>query len=238
MSKILGNIASIETLGLVDGPGVRFVVFLQGCPLRCAYCHNPEMWNHTEIKDQVSAEDLVKKIKKYQPYFKDGGGVTVSGGEALMQVEFVTELFKLCKLENIHTCLDTSGYGDNYEELLDYTDLVILDVKELDSEKYTTLVGREIDKFHKFVEVCQQKNKPLWLRQVIVPNYNDNKESVLKLKEFASKLKNVEKIELLPYHSMAKDKYKKLGIPYRLENTEDMDKQKCKELEKILKNGD
>ena len=231
---MLGNIASFETMGLVDGPGVRFVVFLQGCPLRCAYCHNPEMWNPKEAKIQMTPEELVKKIKRYRVYFKDGGGVTISGGEPLLQAKFVTEVFKLCKQEGIHTCLDTSGYGDDYDELLDYCDLIILDVKELNPDKYKNLVGKEIDKFSKFLKTCQEKNKKMWFRQVIVPGYNDTKESVLALKEFASKFSNIEKIELLPYHTMAIKKYKELGIPYRLSEVPAMDKKKCKDLEKYL----
>ena len=231
---MLGNIASFETMGLVDGPGVRFVVFLQGCPLRCAYCHNPEMWNPKEAKIQMTPEELVKKIKRYRVYFKDGGGVTVSGGEPLLQAKFVTEVFKLCKQEGIHTCLDTSGYGDDYDELLDYCDLIILDVKELNPDKYKNLVGKEIDKFSKFLKTCQEKNKKMWFRQVIVPGYNDTKESVLALKEFADKFSNIEKIELLPYHTMAIKKYKELGIPYRLSEVPAMDKKKCKDLEKYL----
>lgn len=234
MFQIVGNIASFETMGLVDGPGVRFVVFLQGCPLRCAYCHNPEMWNPKEAKIQMTPEELVKKIKRYRVYFKDGGGVTISGGEPLLQAKFVTEVFKLCKQEGIHTCLDTSGYGDDYDELLDYCDLIILDVKELNPDKYKNLVGKEIDKFSKFLKTCQEKNKKMWFRQVIVPGYNDTKESVLALKEFASKFSNIEKIELLPYHTMAIKKYKELGIPYRLSEVPAMDKKKCKDLEKYL----
>lgn len=235
MKKIKGNIASFESMGLVDGPGVRFVVFLQGCPLRCAYCHNPEMWNKNERKIEMTPEELVKKIKRYLPYFKGEGGVTISGGEPLMQEKFVAEVFKLCKAEKIHTCLDTSGHGNASDELLENTDLVILDVKELDAEKYFSLVGQKMDKFRNFLQKCQKKNKKLWLRQVIVPGYNDTKENILKLKKFAKKLKNVEKIELLPYHDMAKKKYESLGIPYRLQETPNMDKQKCKQLEKFLK---
>lgn len=233
-NNMLGNISSFETMGLVDGPGVRFIVFLQGCPLRCAYCHNPEMWNPKEEKIQMTPEELVKKIKRYRVYFKDGGGVTISGGEPLLQAKFVTEVFKLCKQEGIHTCLDTSGYGDDYDELLDYCDLIILDVKELNPDKYKNLVGKEIDKFSKFLKTCQEKNKKMWFRQVIVPGYNDTKESVLALKEFADKFSNIEKIELLPYHTMAIKKYKELGIPYRLSEVPAMDKKKCKDLEKYL----
>lgn len=231
---MIGNVAGFETMGLVDGPGVRFVVFLQGCPLRCLYCHNPEMWNNDEQKIQILPEELVKKIKRYKPYFKDIGGVTISGGEPLMQAEFVCEVFKLCKENGIHTCLDTSGFGKDYDKLLSYCDLVILDVKELDAEKYKKLTGKKIDQFFKFVETCQKKNKKLWLRQVIVPGLNDTVENVKKLNEFAKSLSNVEKVELLPYHTMGVEKYKKLGIKYRLDGVQDMDKKECEKLLKYL----
>ena len=234
MFKITGNINSFETMGLLDGPDMRFVVFMQGCPLRCAYCHNPEMWNAKEAKIQMTPEELLKKVLRYKVYFKNDGGVTVSGGEPLLQAKFVEEFFKFCKQNNIHTCLDTSGFGENYETLLDYCDLVILDVKELDANKYEKLVGKKIEKFKKFLQICQEKGKKMWLRQVIVPNYNDTKESVLKLKEFAKDLTNIEKIELLPYHDMAKNKYKKLGLEYRLKDVPPMDKKKCKDLERLL----
>ncbi len=232
--QILGNVASFESMGLVDGPGVRFVVFLQGCPLRCAYCHNPEMWNQNDKKIHVTPEELLEKVKKYRPYFRKDGGITVSGGEPLMQWEFVYEFFKLCRQEKIHTCLDTSGVGEGYEKLLDVCDLVILDVKELDPQKYQKLVGVEIEKFKKFVDVCQQKGVKMWLRQVIVPCYNDTEESVMKLKAFSEGLNNVEKIELLPYHDMAKKKYQALGIAYRLQDVPNMDAKKCKQLQKLL----
>ena len=235
-SELIGNISSFETMGLVDGPGVRFVVFMQGCPLRCMYCHNPETWAKGKGKYDLTPQSLLKKVKRYLAYFGEDGGVTVSGGEPLMQSEFVCEFFKLCKQNNIHTCLDTSGVGENYEELLDYCDLVILDVKELDFNKYNNLTGRKIDDFNLFLDCCQKKNKKLWLRQVIIPEYNDTIENVLKLKEFASKLKNIEKIELLPYHDMAKDKYKKLGLKYRLEDVPPMNKEECKVLENLLNN--
>lgn len=233
--EILGNIDSFESMGLVDGPGVRFVVFMQGCPLRCAYCHNPETWSD-EKKIQMTPSDLVKKILKYKPYFGTEGGVTFSGGEPLHQPEFLLEALKECKRNGIHTCLDTSGAGENYDEILDYCDLIILDVKELDEEKYKKLTGQNMDWFKNFLKKCQEKHKKMWLRQVIVPEYNDTEESVLKLKDFVSKLHNIEKVELLPYHSMAKEKYKKLGIKYRLENVLDMNKEKCKKLEKLLNN--
>lgn len=230
-----GNVASIETMGLVDGPGVRVVVFMQGCPLRCAYCHNPEMWNANGNATKMSAEELVEKIKKYRSYFGREGGVTISGGEPLLQSEFVARVFKLCKAEGINTCLDTSGFGENFDEVLNFCDLVILDVKELNKNRYKQLTGQEMTKFERFLDACQKKVVKLWLRQVIVPNFNDNEKSVKKLKNFAKKLKNVEKIELLPYHNMAERKYERLKIDYRLKGVPPMDKEKLSELEKILK---
>lgn len=229
-----GNIASFESMGLVDGPGVRFVVFMQGCPLRCAYCHNPEMWDGSIKKIEMTPEELLAKVKRYQVYFKDSGGVTVSGGEPLLQAEFVTQFFRLCKGNGIHTALDTSGFGVATDELLDVTDLVILDVKELDKNKYERLTKQKMQKFCDFLAKCQEKHKKLWIRQVIVPGYNDTEESVLKLKEFVSNLENVEKVELLPFHDMAKKKYKDLGIKNPLEDTPAMDKQRCKQLERLL----
>ncbi len=232
---VKGNIDSFESMGLVDGPGVRFVVFMQGCPLRCAYCHNPETWAD-EKKIEMTAEELVKKVLKYKPYFGDDGGVTFSGGEPLRQPKFLLEALKECKKYGINTCLDTSGAGDEYDEILDYVDLVILDVKAIDAEKYKALTGQNIERYNRFLATCQKKKKRLWLRQVIVPGYNDTEADILRLKEYIKNIENVEKVELLPYHSMAKEKYKKLGIKYRLENVLDMDKEKCKKLEKLLNN--
>lgn len=232
---VKGNIDSFESMGLVDGPGVRFVVFMQGCPLRCAYCHNPETWAD-EKKIEMTAEELVKKVLKYKPYFGDDGGVTFSGGEPLRQPKFLLEALKECKKYGINTCLDTSGAGDEYDEILDYVDLVILDVKAIDAEKYKALTGQKIERYNRFLATCQKKKKRLWLRQVIVPGYNDTEADILRLKEYIKNIENVERVELLPYHSMAKEKYKKLGIKYRLENVLDMDKEKCKKLEKLLNN--
>ena len=197
-----GSIDSIETLGLVDGPGIRTVVFLNGCKLRCLYCHNPEMW---KIKDyNMTVDELVNKILRYKPYYKDNGGVTFSGGEPLLQSDYLLEVCKRLKKEKINIALDT----------------------------YIT--GYKIDESLKFLNKCQEKNIKMWIRQVIVPKINDNEKNILELKKFISKLKNVEKVELLPYHTMAIDKYKKLGIEYKLTGVEAMNKEKCKELEKLL----
>lgn len=232
---MIGNINSIDTMGLVDGPGIRVVVFLKGCTLRCKFCHNPEMWNN-DIKEKWTPEELVKYILKFKNYFKNNGGVTFSGGEPLNQPDFLLECLKLLKQNNIHTCLDTAGVGEKYDEILDYIDLVIWDIKALDKEKYKELTGRDIEISLEFLKTCQKKNKKMWIRQVIIPGYNDNIEYILEVKEFIENLKNIEKVELLPYHTMGITKYRELNITYRLEGTPDMDKEKCNELQKILLN--
>lgn len=236
MKKIFGNINSIETMGLVDGPGIRFVAFLQGCHLRCKYCHNPETWNKDDKVLKMTAEELVEKICKYKNYYGEDGGVTFSGGEPLLQPEFLLECLKLCKEKNINTAIDTAGVGfGDYKEILKYVDLVILDVKAVDETEYKELTGQPIKYFQEFLNQVQENGNKIWLRQVIVPGINDDEKHVLKLKTFANKLKNVEKIELLPYKTLGVVKYKKLNIPYRLEGVEEMDEEKCKELEKLLK---
>lgn len=230
-----GKIKDIETMGSADGPGVRLVLFLAGCKLRCAYCHNPETWLMSNFKREISSEEVLKTYNKYKIYYGEKGGVTFSGGEPLLQSEFLLETIKLLKENNVHTAIDTAGVGEDYEEVLKLVDLVILDVKAVEEDEYLLITGREMKDFNNFLKLCQQLGKKLWLRQVIVPGINDDEEHVLMLKNFAEKLKNVERIELLPYHSMARSKYKDLGIFYRLESTPDMDKDRCKELEKLLK---
>lgn len=236
MEKILGKISSVESLGLLDGPGIRFVVFLQGCKLRCKYCHNPETWDINGKCELVRPEELLKKISRFKNYFGIDGGVTFSGGEPLLQPEFLLECLKLCKKENIHTCLDTAGVGfGEYDEILDYTDLVILDIKAVDEGEYKELTGQDIKYFYQFLDAVQRKNKKIWLRQVIVPNMNDDKEHIVALGKFAKRLKNVEKVELLPYKTIGVHKYKDLNILYRLEGVPELSEEKLEELNKILK---
>lgn len=228
-----GKITDIESMGSADGPGVRLVLFMAGCKLRCLYCHNPETWTDKGSKE-ISAEEILAKFKKYETYYGEHGGVTFSGGEPLLQPEFLLETIKLLKANNIHVAIDTAGVADGYDEILDLVDLVILDIKAVEADEYKFITGRKIDEFNEFLKNCISKNKKLWLRQVIVPGINDDESHVLKLKEFASKIPNVERVELLPYHSMGKMKYEKLGIPYRLGDTPNMDKDICKELESLL----
>ena len=230
----MGYINSIETMGLVDGSGIRFVVFMQGCTLRCLYCHNPETWT---LKNgiEITPEELIEKIKRYKPYFEDNGGVTFSGGEPLLQPDFLIETMKLCKNNNIHICLDTAGVGTTKdEEVLKYTDLVILDVKATTEEDYKKITSIPIKRVENFVRLCNKMNKKMWLRQVIVPGINDDEESILKLKEYIKKIKNIEKVELIPYHTYGSDKYKKLGLIYPLEGVPAMAEEKLDKLRKIL----
>ncbi len=232
---MLGKITDLETMGLVDGPGMRLVVFLAGCKLRCLYCHNPETWTAGDGCRDMSAEDILKQYKKYSSYYGETGGVTFSGGEPLIQSEFLLEAVKLLKANGVHVAIDTAGVADNYTEILKLVDLVILDIKAVEADEYKKITGRDIADFNKFLETCKKLNKKLWLRQVIVPGINDDEEHVKKLKDFAKIVSNVERIELLPYHSLAKDKYEKLKISYPLNDTPDMEKARCVELEKLLK---
>lgn len=235
MKRIYGYINSIETMGLVDGPGIRFVAFLHGCKLRCKYCHNPETWADGQDLIKITPSQLIKKVERYKNYYGEDGGVTFSGGEPLLQPEFLLECLKLCKEKGINTAIDTAGVGfGNYEEILKYTDLVILDVKAVEENEYIELTGKPIKYFYEFLKQVQYNGNKIWLRQVIVPGLNDDEKHVLKLKRFASKLKNIEKIELLPYKTMGIVKYKKLNIPYRLEGIEEMNEKRCKNLELLL----
>ena len=230
---MVGHIDSIETLGLVDGPGIRVVVFLQGCPLRCLFCHNPETWT-LDDKFLITPDELVRHIYKYRNYFGTDGGVTFSGGEPLFQHDFLLECLKLCKKMGINTCLDTAGSCDGYEDILKYVDLVIWDVKALENDAYRRMTGQDIDTSLEFLKYCQDIGVKMWIRQVIVPGINDNVQYINKLKDFISPLKNVLKVELLPYHLLGVSKYKQLGIPYRLDGVPAMDKSKCDELYKVL----
>lgn len=231
----MGKIHSIETLGLVDGPGIRFVVFFQGCTLRCLYCHNPDTWDLKGGKE-IEAEDLIKKVIRYKPYFKNNGGVTCSGGEPLMQPEFLLRFFKLCKENNINTVLDTAGVGlGNYEEILKYTDLLMLDIKHIDDKNYFNICGRDMKEFIKFKNAVNKLNKKLWIRHVVVPGVTDDEKHIGKLRDYIKTFNNVEKVELLPYHTLGVNKYKEMKIPYKLQDVDSLDKNKLKKLNNILK---
>lgn len=232
---VKGKIHSIETMGLVDGPGIRFVAFMQGCAIRCAYCHNPDTWT-TEGGQEYTPRELVDKIKRYKPYFNSSsGGVTFSGGEPLLQPEFLLETLKLCKEEGIHTTLDTAGVGfGDYKEILKYTDLVMFDIKHLNKDEYEKLVGKKIDKSLEFLNECQESGVKMWIRHVVVPGITDSRENIQKVKEFVDTLKNIEKVELLPYHVLGVNKYETMGIKYKLEGVKPMDKDLLNEMKKEI----
>lgn len=231
-----GRIHSFESMGLLDGPGIRTIVFMQGCNLRCSFCHNPDTWALSG-GTEYTPEELVAKISKFRAYFdKSGGGVTFSGGEPLLQKEFLIEALKLCKERGIHTTIDTAGVGHgDYEEILKYVDLVLLDIKHYDDEKYKDLVGRNMDEFNKFKEALNKSNCKVWIRNVVVPNINDKEEDIIHLVDYIKDIKNIEKVELLPYHTLGENKYEVLGIKYRLEGVPPLDKKVTENLNKVLK---
>ena len=231
------RIAGIIRESIVDGPGIRFVLFLQGCHLQCKYCHNRDTWdiNGGEYK---SVDEIVEKINRYKNYIiPSGGGVTVTGGEPLIQASFVLELFKKLKENGIHTCVDTSGMfalTDGIKEVLKYTDLVLLDIKHIDDEKCKELVGVSNKKELEFARYLSDNNIKMWIRQVLVPGYTDDGQDLLKLKNFLSTLKTVEKIQILPYHNMGKYKWEKLGLEYPLEGVREANQEDVDIAKKIL----
>lgn len=219
-NKICGNIHSFESFGTVDGPGVRFVIFMQGCSLACKYCHNRDSWqlNAGQI---FFTDDIIKEILKYKNYIMPNGGVTITGGEPLLQVKFLIELFTKLKNLGIHTAIDTSGMVDITEDikkLLSLTDLVLLDIKHINDEKCRNLVGRSNVQELNFAKYLSDNHIPIWIRQVIIPGITDDEKDLLDLKDFISSLKTVEKVELSPYHEMGKYKWTKLGLQYELEH--------------------
>ncbi|AGF56267.1 pyruvate formate-lyase-activating protein [Clostridium saccharoperbutylacetonicum] len=231
----VGKIHSIETMGLVDGPGIRVVVFLQGCALRCKFCHNPDTWAMNG-GEEYTPEQLVKKIERFKSYFSSsGGGVTFSGGEPLRQPEFLLECLKLCKSKGINTCIDTAGYGfGDYDEILKYTDLVLFDIKHITREGYKNITLMEIDESLNFLEAMKRNNTKMWIRHVVVPGITDGVEHLKELKEYIDTIPNVEKVELLPYHLLGKNKYDTLEIKYPLEGVKAMDKDLLKKYQKEI----
>lgn len=230
-----GLINSIQSLGALDGPGIRFVVFMQGCNLRCGCCHNPDTWD-MKGGTEYSPEEIVSKAIRYKEYFADEGGITVSGGEPLLQAEFVSELFRLCRLEGINTCLDTSGniLNDNIKELLDYTDRVLLDIKYSNNEDYLKYAGCRLDNVLEFLDYLNKKNIPVTLRQVIIPTLNGNRENILFLKQLAEKYRCIDKTELLPFKKICKVKYDKLKIPFAFESIPEPDASLMEQLNSLL----
>lgn len=231
-----GKVHSIESMGLVDGPGVRTVVFFQGCKLRCAYCHNPDTWALGDGKE-FTPKELVDKIVRFKPYFeRSKGGVTFSGGDPLMQPEFLLECLKLCKENGIHTCIDTSGYGfGNYEEILEYVDLVLIDIKHINSSGYKELTGLDSTGINSFLAAVKNSSTPVWVRHVVVPGITDSEEHIRKIGDIVKEeIPTAIKVELLPYHNLGENKYKRLNIKYKLEGIEPMDKSKVTHLQSLV----
>lgn len=239
-----GRIHSLESFGTVDGPGVRFVVFVQGCPMRCAYCHNPDTWEMNAGKI-MEASDIIAQYERNLPFYK-GGGITVTGGEPLMQVDFLIELFTLAKEKNIHTCIDSSGIAfkpgntafiDKLDKLMTMTDLVMLDIKHIDPEKHKELTSQPNDGILAFCAYLNEKNVDMWIRHVVVPGITDDDEYLYKLGYFIGQFNNLKALDVLPYHTMGEVKYEKLGIPYKLKGVPAMDPNKVIEKKQVIVNG-
>lgn len=237
-----GRIHSFESFGTVDGPGIRFVVFLQGCPLRCQYCHNPDTWEAGGT--EYSVEEVVNRVVRYRNYFGETGGVTVTGGEPLLQIDFVTELFTALKAKGINTCVDTSGItfrADNqavvekHKKLLEVADLFLLDIKHIDDEACKKLTGQSNQNTLAFAKFLSDNGKRMWIRQVLVPGITDDEGSLRQTRQFIDGLQTVEKVEVLPYHTLGLVKYEKLGIEYPLKGLEAPSKEVVLRAKEILR---
>lgn len=238
---MIGYIHSRESFGTVDGPGIRYVLFMQGCPMRCLYCHNPDTWEYS-TKNQITAEEIISDFNKNKAFYKNGG-ITVTGGEPLLQIEFITELFSLAKKEKIHTCIDTSGVTftpdntDKFDKLMQFTDLVMLDIKHINPDKHKILTGKDNKNILLFAKYLEQKNISLWARHVVVPGYTDTPDDLKLLGNFTGKLKNLTALDVLPYHTFGISKYKELGITYPLENINALSREDALTAKKIILEG-
>ena len=222
---MIGHIHSTESFGAADGPGVRFIVFMQGCHMRCLYCHNPDTWK-MDGGDEVTADEILKRALRFKPYWGKDGGITISGGEPLLQIDFVIELFKKAKELGINTCIDTAGnpftkeepFFSKFEELMKYTDLLLLDLKEINPARHKDLTGFDNSNIIEMAKYLSEINKPVWIRHVLVPEHSDFDEDLDALGDFIDTLSNVDRVEILPYHTLGKFKWENLGIPYTLES--------------------
>ena len=236
----VGHIHSLESFGSVDGPGVRFVVFLQGCALRCKYCHNPETW--ADGGEEWTPEQLFQRVYRYRNYWGKKGGITVSGGEPLRQMEFLTKFFTLAHKKGVHTALDTAGqpfrtdpeYLSEFDRLMDVTSLVILDLKEIDPEKHRQLTGKDNSNILAMAQHISDLGVPLWIRHVLVPGLTDDEDGLRRTAEFISSLKTVQRVEVLPYHTLGLFKWQKLGIPYPLPDTVPPTAEQVRRAEELL----
>ncbi|MDP8170693.1 pyruvate formate lyase 1-activating protein [Pasteurella skyensis] len=232
------RIHSFESCGTVDGPGIRFILFLQGCLMRCKYCHNRDTWDLHSGKE-ITVEELMKEVVTYKHFMNaTGGGVTASGGEAVLQMEFVRDWFRACKKEGINTCLDTNGFVRHYsevvDEMLEVTDLVLLDLKQLNNDIHKNLIGVSNKRTLEFARYLHQKNQKTWIRYVVVPGYTDDDDSVHRLGKFIEGMDNIEKVELLPYHRLGEHKWETMGEEYELADVQPPSKEKLVHIQKIL----
>lgn len=230
-----GYIHSFESFGTKDGPGIRFVLFLQGCPLRCLYCHNVDTWNIKDKKFIMSADEVLKEILKVKGFIKTGG-VTVSGGEPLLQPDFLKELFKKCKENGIHTALDTSGYifTEKAKEVLEYVDLVLLDIKHINPNKYKILTSVNLENTLKFAKYLHEIGKKVWTRYVLVPGYSDDEYDLNEWAKFVSQFDNIERVDILPFHQMGGYKWEEVGKEYKLKDTPTPTREEVKKAEEIF----
>ncbi len=223
-TKIIGHIHSTESFGAADGPGVRFVIFTQGCRMRCRYCHNPDTWK-IGGGEEMTADELLKKALRYKTYWKNGGGITVSGGEPLLQIDFLIDLFKKAKAQGVNTVIDTAGnpftreepFFSKFNELMEYTDLLMLDIKEINPLRHKDLTGFENSNILDMARYLSDIGKPVWIRHVLVPGHSDFDDDLDALGAFVETLSNVQRVEVLPYHTLGKFKWENLGIKYSLE---------------------
>lgn len=236
-----GYVHSLESFGSVDGPGVRFVIFTAGCAMRCQFCHNPDTWN-LQSGTIYTADELIEKALRYRSYWGSTGGITVSGGEPLLQIDFLSELLQKAKAKGIHTTLDTSGnpftreepFFDKFQKLMEYTDLILLDVKHIDDEQHRILTGCTNENILDLAKYLSDIKKPVWIRHVLVPERNDKNEYLMKLHQFIETLDNVEKVEVLPYHTLGVYKWKELGIEYELKDIAPPTQERIKNANLIL----
>ena len=241
MSEIKGRIHSVESFGSADGPGVRYIVFLKGCNMRCQYCHNPDTWAK-DGGELMTPEEVLKKALRYKTYWKEKGGITVSGGEALLQIDFVTELFRLAKEKGVNTCLDTSGnpfsleepFKSKFDELMKYTDLFMLDIKHMDDAAHRKLTGQTNQNILEMAAYLSDHGKAMWIRHVLVPGITTEEDELYRLRSFLDTLKTVERVEVLPYHTLVVFKWKELGIPYQLEGVDPPTKEQIDRAKEIL----
>lgn len=240
-APVLGNIHSVESFGSADGPGVRYIVFLKGCAMRCKYCHNPDTWAG-QGEDWQTPEEVLNKALRYKNYWKKNGGITVSGGEALLQIDFVTELFRLAKEKGVNTCLDTSGnpftrqepFFGKFRKLMEVTDLFMLDIKHMDPAGHRKLTGCDNANILDMARFLSDSGKAMWIRHVLVPGISDDEEQLTSLRKFIDTLKTVERVEILPYHTLGVFKWKELGLPYQLEGVEPPTEEQVKRAKELL----